>query len=190
MAKAPQGRVAAAIGPTIPPRPFSLRPPSADQGESPPAPKRGTSVEVSGMARSGEKLRILIIEDDDDVAGIIRGAIQRRYTAWSLFRARNGQEAQSLISNGAEQRMGFDLIVSDWVIPGKSGFELLKSVRAHAATAATPFLMVTGCSHDSMMPMAQNAGVSGFLAKPFTEEELLATVDEIMQKHTVAVEAG
>lgn len=73
-----------------------------------------------------------------------------------------------------------DLIISDWNMPNKDGYELLIWVRADVKHKSLPFLMATGQSDRAQAEKAIDAGVSSFIAKPFNAEELRVKIEEAM----------
>jgi two-component system phosphate regulon response regulator PhoB len=77
-----------------------------------------------------------------------------------------------------EQR--FDLILMDWMMPGMTGIEVLKKLKADATTAGTPVIMLTargqGTDHDAAMA----AGANAYLMKPFSPLELLERIHQTL----------
>lgn len=71
----------------------------------------------------------------------------------------------------------FNLIISDWEVPGMNGLEFLRAVRQEEPDI--PFLMVTGHSSKELVVSAVKAGVTDFLAKPFTANSMLAKVKKL-----------
>jgi two-component system sensor histidine kinase/response regulator len=89
--------------------------------------------------------------------------------------ASSGQEALRRLDSFA-----IKLILSDWSMPGMSGFDLLKAVRADARLAGTPFVLVTGELQQEKVEQALRAGVSDFVLKPFTAALLGAKLGAVM----------
>ncbi len=73
-----------------------------------------------------------------------------------------------------------DLIITDWNMPVMGGLELVKQVRANPATAKIPVMMVTTRSVKEDIMQAVEAGVSGYILKPFTPQVLKEKIDQIM----------
>lgn len=69
------------------------------------------------------------------------------------------------------------LIISDWNMPGKNGYELLQWVRASSEHREIPFIMATAQSEKKQMARAVKAGVSNFVSKPFTPLELQKIIE-------------
>lgn len=89
--------------------------------------------------------------------------------------AANGSRALELV-----QTNDYDLILSDWNMDGMSGFELLKLVRAEAATAKIPFILVTAESKPENILAAKAAGASAYLLKPFKLDMLEKTIEHVL----------
>jgi CheY-like chemotaxis protein len=73
-----------------------------------------------------------------------------------------------------------DLIISDWNMPNKDGYELLVWVRGEEKFKHVPFLMATGQGEKKQEKKAVDAGVSSFVAKPFNEDELKSKIEEAL----------
>ena len=83
------------------------------------------------------------------------------------------------------QKAKFDLVVTDWNMPGMPGIDLLKAIRADAALAKIPVLMVTAEAKREQIIEAAQAGVNGYIIKPFTAatlEDKLVKIFERMEK--------
>jgi two-component system chemotaxis response regulator CheY len=80
----------------------------------------------------------------------------------------------------------FDFLVTDWNMPGMQGIDLLKAVRADAELASLPVLMVTAEQKREQIVEAAEAGVNGYIVKPFTAQTLKEKIDKIFER----IEAG
>jgi two-component system chemotaxis response regulator CheY len=76
----------------------------------------------------------------------------------------------------------FDFLVTDWNMPGMQGIDLLKAVRADAKLASLPVLMVTAESKRDQIVEAAQAGVNGYIVKPFTAQTLKEKIDKIWER--------
>ena len=82
-----------------------------------------------------------------------------------------------------ELRKGpFDLVVTDWNMPGMPGIDLLKAIRADAALSKIPVLMVTAESKREQIIEAAQAGVNGYVIKPFTAATLNDKLGKIFER--------
>jgi two-component system chemotaxis response regulator CheY len=78
------------------------------------------------------------------------------------------------------QQGGFDFLISDWNMPGMSGLDLVKAVRSDAKLAKLPVLMLTAEAKREQIIEAAQAGVNGYVIKPFTAETLKEKLDKIL----------
>ena len=76
----------------------------------------------------------------------------------------------------------FDFLVTVWIMPGMTGIELLKAVRADEKLASLPVLMVTAESKREQIVEAAQAGVNGYIVKPFTAVTLKEKIDKIFER--------
>lgn len=118
-------------------------------------------------------MRILVVEDDPHVVA----ALQRGLTAegYAVDKAAEGVEGRWL----AEEN-DYDVIVLDWMLPGVSGEELCRELRA--AGNWTPVLLLTARSGPEWEVRALDAGADDFLAKPFSYSVLLARIRALLRR--------
>lgn len=84
-----------------------------------------------------------------------------------VSQAENGHKALQKLENS-----DFDFVITDWNMPGMTGLELLRSIRANQALAKIPVLMLTAESSRGQVIDAAKAGVNSYIMKPFTAEML------------------
>jgi two-component system chemotaxis response regulator CheY len=75
-----------------------------------------------------------------------------------------------------------DIIISDWNMPGCTGYELLVKVRADARFKNLPFFMLTAESEENLVKSAIEAGVSSYIVKPFTKESIIEKLEAVHKK--------
>lgn len=122
--------------------------------------------DVAAFAR----LRVLVVDDEPLIRNLICNTL-RRMRISQLVEAADG--ALGLAEFQADPQR-FDLIICDWNMPALSGMELCKAVRA--ARPTLPFLIVTGREDPESLTGAMEAGVSGYILKPFSSQELKAKI--------------
>jgi chemotaxis signal transduction protein/ABC-type nitrate/sulfonate/bicarbonate transport system substrate-binding protein/CheY-like chemotaxis protein len=125
------------------------------------------------MAFDPKNVQILLVEDTA-VMRKIEIKTLKSLGFEGILEAVDGDEAIAILQG--DQKV--DLIISDWNMPNKDGYELLCWVRNNADTSSIPFLMATGQGDKAQEKKAVDAGVSAFVAKPFNEAELKAKIDE------------
>ncbi|HOJ37693.1 MAG TPA: chemotaxis protein CheW [Ignavibacteriales bacterium] len=120
-----------------------------------------------------KNIQILLVED----AGVMR-KMERKTLASigfeNVIEAEDGNQAIEILEKGTK----VDLIISDWNMPNKDGFELLLWVRASEKYKSIPFMMATGRGEKKEVAKATDAGVSAFITKPFNAEELKEKMEE------------
>lgn len=113
--------------------------------------------------------QLLLIEDEPHIAEAITFLLSRE--GWQVTHLAEGAGAID-----AARRLGPDLVILDHMLPGASGIEVLAALRADPHTAALPVLMLTARGQARDREAAERAGASRFMAKPFSNAEMLAEV--------------
>lgn len=127
-------------------------------------------------------MKILIVDDFSTMRRIIKNLL-RDLGFNNAQEADDGNTALPMLQNG-----NFDFLVTDWNMPGMSGIDLLKAVRADTRLASVPVLMVTAESNREQIIEAAQAGVNGYIVKPFTAVTLKEKIDKIFER--IAATAG
>jgi two-component system chemotaxis response regulator CheY len=123
-----------------------------------------------------KNMKILIVDDFSTMRRIIKNLL-RDLGFNNTSEADDGNSALPMLQAG-----GFDFLVTDWNMPGMQGIDLLKAVRADAKLAKLPVLMVTAESKREQIIEAAQAGVSGYIVKPFTAITLKEKIDKIFER--------
>jgi len=121
-------------------------------------------------------MKILIVDDFSTMRRIIKNLL-RDLGFNNTSEADDGQTALPMLQAG-----GYDFLVTDWNMPGMTGIELLKAVRADESIATLPVLMVTAEQKREQIVEAAQAGVNGYVVKPFTAEVLKEKIDKIFER--------
>lgn len=119
-------------------------------------------------------MRVLVVEDEARVAENIAEAL-RESAGLAVDVARSGRDGIDL-----GQQANYDLIVLDLMLPGVSGREVLRAIRARGQTA--PVLVLTAVAEKASIVSLLNAGADDYLAKPFDLGELLARVKALIRR--------
>ncbi|MEQ8278939.1 MAG: response regulator [Deltaproteobacteria bacterium] len=118
------------------------------------------------MALPDKDIRILSVDDFSTMRRIVKNILrQLGYT--NVDEAENGDAALQAL-----RAKKYDLVISDWNMPVKTGIELLKEVRADPDLSEMPFLMVTAEAERHQVVEAVEAGVNNYVLKPFTAKIL------------------
>lgn len=125
-------------------------------------------------------MKILIVDDFSTMRRIIKNLL-RDLGFTNTDEADDGTTALPMLENGH-----YDFLVTDWNMPGMSGIDLLRKVRAHDRLKTMPVLMVTAEAKKENIVAAAQAGANGYVVKPFTA----ATLDEKLGKIFEKMAAG
>jgi two-component system, chemotaxis family, chemotaxis protein CheY len=119
-------------------------------------------------------VKILVVDDYPTMRRILRNLLTQ-IGITDVDEAGSGAEALAKV-----QSSHVDLVISDWNMEPVTGLELLKKLRANAATAALPFIMVTAESKTENVIEAKKAGVNNYIVKPFTADTLKSKIAAVM----------
>ncbi len=119
--------------------------------------------------------KVLIVEDEAPLAEMLRYNFEAE--GFRVAHADDGEEAEILV---AEERP--DLIVLDWMLPGVSGIEICRRLRARMDTKAIPILMLTARGEEGDRIRGLSTGADDYVVKPFSLPELMARVKAILRR--------
>lgn len=117
---------------------------------------------------------VLVIEDEPNISEAISFILTR--DGWRVSTHSNGVDAVAAV--GARQP---DLVILDVMLPGRSGYDILRDLRAAEATADLPVLMLTARGQTKDREMAETLGASRFMAKPFSNADVLEAVRDLVR---------
>ena len=112
-------------------------------------------------------IKALVVDDASFVRDLVKRTVRNSFPSIDMEEAVNGKKAQTIMERGA-----FDLILCDWEMPEMSGLELLRWARQSDRYKKTPFIMITSRGDRDHVMEAVKEGVSGYLGKPFSPEQL------------------
>ena len=121
-------------------------------------------------------ISILVADDNDLMSNLIRMMLERNGFK-NITEVRDGTSALSTV-----KAQKIDLIIADWHMDGLSGIELLQKVRGDGKIGKTPFIIVSVEGLDVSIDTAFKFGVSDFLSKPFSMDNLLGKIAKVMEK--------
>ena len=123
------------------------------------------------------KVNVLVVDDAPFIRDLVRKCLRNAFPGMVIDDAVNGRKAMAML--GKEP---FDLVLCDWEMPEMSGLELLTWCREQDNLKTMPFVMVTSRGDKENVVQAIQAGVSGYVSKPFTNEQLLTKVKQALNK--------
>ncbi len=127
------------------------------------------------LTTGGLKKRILIIDDDPDVADLIKAILTDEN--WEFKHATNGFEAGKILLDYLP-----DLITLDLVMPGMDGFKVCQNIRNDSRTKDIKILSITAYDTPEYTQKILEAGADDYLPKPFTPEELRIKINAVLNK--------
>jgi two-component system chemotaxis response regulator CheY len=119
-------------------------------------------------------LKFLVVDDFSTMRRIIKNLLNDLGYP-NVEEADDGKTALPMLQNGS-----FDFLITDWNMPGMPGLDLIKAVRGDAKLAKMPVLMLTAEAKREQIIEAAQAGVNGYVIKPFTAETLKEKLDKIL----------
>jgi DNA-binding response OmpR family regulator len=120
-------------------------------------------------------VKILVAEDDRDIADLI--ALYIRKQGWESHVTASGDDALAYARQNA-----VDLVVLDVMMPGLSGLEVCRALRANRSTAAIPIIIVTARAEETDRIIGLEIGADDYIGKPFSTLELMARIKALMRR--------
>lgn len=128
------------------------------------------------MQQIDRNMNILVVDDFSTMRRIVKNLLKE--LGFSKFdEADDGATAWPMVQSGK-----YDFIVSDWNMPQMTGIDLLRHVRKTPKLEETPFLLITAEAKRSQILEAAQAGVDGYIVKPFTAATLNGKIQKIFER--------
>jgi two-component system chemotaxis response regulator CheY len=131
---------------------------------------------VSPEGALDKNMKVLVVDDFSTMRRIVKNLL-RDLGFTNIQEADDGSTALPMLQNG-----DFDFVVTDWNMPGMQGIDLLKAIRADSRLAHIPVLLITAEAKKEQIVMAAQAGVNGYIVKPFTAATLKAKLNKIFER--------
>ncbi len=123
-------------------------------------------------------MKILVVDDFSTMRRIVRNLlVELGFSNPLIQEADDGENALVLLRS-----QPFDLVVTDWNMPNMTGIELLRAIRAEESLKGMPVLMVTAENNRDQIIAAAQAGVNGYIVKPFTAVTLKEKLTKIFER--------
>jgi two-component system chemotaxis response regulator CheY len=121
-------------------------------------------------------MKVLIVDDFSTMRRIIKNLL-RDLGFTNTYEADDGHTALPMLKSG-----NFDFVVTDWNMPIMQGIDLLKEIRKDPELKHLPVLMVTAEAKREQIIEAAQAGVNGYIVKPFTAGTLKEKLDKVFER--------
>ena len=126
-------------------------------------------------AGSGAAPRILVVEDEAALSLLLTYNLEAE--GYAVARAERGDDAEVMLAESTP-----DLVILDWMLPGVSGFELCRRMRARESTRDLPVIMLTARGEESERVRGLSIGADDYVVKPFSVPELMARVRSLLRR--------
>lgn len=134
------------------------------------------NIEYSPEGALDKNMKVLVVDDFSTMRRIVKNLL-RDLGFTNIQEADDGSTALPMLQGG-----DFDFVVTDWNMPGMQGIDLLKAIRADSSLAHIPVLLITAEAKKEQIIMAAQAGVNGYIVKPFTAGTLKTKIDKIFER--------
>jgi two-component system phosphate regulon response regulator PhoB len=124
---------------------------------------------------NGQSARIMIVEDEEPLTLLLRYNLESE--GYDVDTVARGDDADTRLKEAVP-----DLIVLDWMLPGLSGIELCRRLRARPETRSLPIIMLTARGEESERVRGLSTGADDYIVKPFSVPELLARVRALLRR--------
>ncbi|MGN6227747.1 chemotaxis response regulator CheY [Dyella sp. KULCS107] len=129
-----------------------------------------------------KNMKILVVDDFSTMRRIVRNLlVELGFSGPLIQEADDGENAMVMLKS-----QPFDMVVTDWNMPNMTGIDLLRAIRAEASLKGLPVLMVTAENNRDQIIAAAQAGVNGYIVKPFTAATLQEKLTKIFERLAAA----
>jgi len=118
---------------------------------------------------------VLVVDDEPDIRDMIRFALEG--AGFSVHEAGHADEARKLLVSETP-----DLMLLDWMLPGRSGLELAQQLKQNNSTRAVPIIIVSAKGEEEDRVKGLDTGADDYIAKPFSPREMVARVNAVLRR--------
>ena len=130
---------------------------------------------MTAHAAQGPETHLLIVDDDDRIRTLLRRFLVRN--GYLVTTARDAAQARRLLAG-----LDFDLIVLDVMMPGVSGLDAIRVIRADPTLADLPVILLTARAQESDVETGFDSGADDYITKPFSPRELASRVQALLSR--------
>ncbi|MGR3721862.1 phosphate regulon transcriptional regulator PhoB [Abyssibius alkaniclasticus] len=124
--------------------------------------------------------RVLIVEDESAISTLLRYNLTRE--GYDVSLCEDGDEALAAVGDNTP-----DLVILDWMLPGLSGVEICRQLRARSSTKDLPIIMLTARGEEEDRVRGLNTGADDYLTKPFSMSELMARLRAVLRRRAPGI---
>lgn len=118
---------------------------------------------------------VLVVDDEPDIREVIRFALEG--AGFGVYEAGHADEARKLLMSENP-----DLVLLDWMLPGRSGLELAAQLKQSPSTRSIPIIMVSARGEEEDRVKGLDTGADDYIAKPFSPREMVARVNAVLRR--------
>ncbi|KXX64806.1 phosphate regulon transcriptional regulator PhoB [Marichromatium gracile] len=118
---------------------------------------------------------ILVIDDEPDIREVMRFALES--AEFRVLEAGHADEARKLLASDQP-----DLILLDWMLPGRSGLELAQQLKQNPKTRGLPIIMISARGEEEDRVKGLDTGADDYIAKPFSPREMIARTKAVLRR--------
>jgi two-component system phosphate regulon response regulator PhoB len=118
---------------------------------------------------------ILVVDDEPDIREVIRFALEN--ADYRVIEAGHAEDARRLLANENP-----DLVLLDWMLPGRSGLELAQQIKQNPRSRAVPIIMVSARGEEQDRVKGLDTGADDYISKPFSPREMVARVKAVLRR--------
>ncbi len=121
------------------------------------------------------RANILIVEDEQPIREMLSFMLEKEH--YGAVAVETTSQAKQALTDSA-----FDLLLVDWMLPGGSGIEFIRSIRAKNEYKALPVIMLTAKSDESAVTQGLDVGADDYMTKPFSPRELMSRINALLRR--------
>lgn len=118
---------------------------------------------------------VLVVDDEPDIREVIRFSLEE--AGFRVLEAGHADDARKVLLTESP-----DLLLLDWMLPGRSGLELAQQLKQNARTRALPIIMVSARGEEEDRVRGLETGADDYIAKPFSPREMVARVNAVLRR--------
>ena len=118
---------------------------------------------------------VLVVDDEPDIREVIRMALES--VNFDVLEAGHAEEARRILASDNP-----DLLLLDWMLPGRSGLELAQQLKQHQKSRHIPIIMVSAKGEEEDRVKGLDTGADDYITKPFSPRELVARVNAVLRR--------